>query len=52
MTIFTIMTFTTIMTIIDKLINVHNKKTTTATKTILRLVTFETLIAIKTVFVI
>ena len=37
------MTFMTIVTIIDKVINVHNKKTTTATKTILGLVTFETL---------
>ena len=39
----------TIVTIIDKVINVHNDKTTTATKTILGLVTFETLIAILTI---
>ena len=32
----------TIVTIIDKVINVHNKKTTSITKTILGLVTFET----------
>ena len=37
------MTFMTIVAIID---NVHNKKTTTAKKTILGLVTFETLITI------
>ena len=33
----------TIMTIIDKVFNVHNKKTTTAIKTVLGIVTFETL---------
>ena len=43
-----LMTFKTIMTIIDKFGNFHNKKTTTATKTMTKttqeLVTFDTLI--------
>ena len=43
----------TIVTIIDKFDNFHNKKTTIATKTmrmtILGLVTFETLITIQTI---
>ena len=47
------MTFMTIVTIIGKFKNVHNKKTTTAIKTmtkiILGLVTFETLITILTI---
>ena len=37
-----IMTFMTIVNIIDKVINVHNKKTITAAKTTLGLVTFHT----------
>ena len=53
MTIMTIMTFMTIVTINDKFNNVHNTKVTiatkTMTKTILGLVTFETLIAIPTI---
>ena len=47
------MTFMTIVTINDKFNNVHNKKTTiatkTMTKTILGLVTFETLVTILTI---